>query len=213
MFLTLVAGILLFCIFTISVISQQYFFAKKLEPAFVGALVAASGTIFAGCIAYSAASENVRIANEARLEAVRDRDVLAAKVAKDAQDAKLAEMRAIDGLKQRVDRLIGQFDGATNAGPNDYFQKIYDAEQYGALTFRIRRNVPEDLIARATDAFDHITGIKNAVMRAVLERNNIEPGVFESNRAEANDVIKKNLAELKELSDYLASEIDIRKKQ
>ncbi|MBR0855648.1 hypothetical protein [Bradyrhizobium liaoningense] len=218
MFLVLVAGILLFFIVTLSVFSQHCIF-EKLEPAFVGALVAASGTIFAGCIAYSAASENIRVAEQARADAIAERNALTAKVAKDAQDAKLIELRAIQGLKQTVDRLAGQFDGATDSGEKDYFQMIFDAEQYGRLTPRVRRTVPEDLIARAAEIFDHITGIRNSVMRAIQELNNMTPEAaeaykptFEANRAEANGVVKKAVAELKQFSNDLDSEITNRTK-
>ena len=160
MFLTLVAAILLFAISTIGVISQQYIFGK-VEPAFVGALVGASGTIFAGCIAYQAASQNVSIAEMARADAVKERDALTAKVAKDAQDAKQAELQAVQALKQNVDRIVEQFDGSTDVGDKDYFQHLFDAQQYGLLNLRIRRGIPEDLAVKAIDVLDPLQGLRD----------------------------------------------------
>lgn len=214
MFLVLVAGILLFFIVTVSVISEQYVFeSKKLEPAFIGALVAASGTIFAGCIAYSAASENVRIANEARLDAVRDRDALVAKVAQESVETKKAELRAVQGLKATVDRLIHQFDGATLAGDaTDYFQHMFDAEQYGLLNVRIRKSLPEELTVRAIDTLEPLEKLRNSVMREVDKLQNGEPKeIFDANRAEVNGVIKQRLEIMQQFSEELVSEIAGRK--
>jgi hypothetical protein len=52
---------------------SRFFFERRLEPAFVGALVAASGTIFAACIAYNAASKSLEIAQANNEQAEKQR--------------------------------------------------------------------------------------------------------------------------------------------
>jgi hypothetical protein len=215
-FLILVFLILLTAVVGISWISGRFVFAG-LQPPFVGALVGAAGTIFAGCIAYTAASdsvsianENLRIANVARDEAINERKQLVAKAAKDAQASNAAEVRAIEDLKWTVDRLVARFSGAQDTGPNDYFALMFKAEQGGAITPRFRRKLPEDLAVKATDAFDRLGGLRNGAMR-LIDLNGVHPPQTDANRIQANLDIKEGVQELQGLSEILTAEIKSQK--
>jgi hypothetical protein len=110
-FLLTVFIVLLAAIVLIGWISKMFIFGK-LEPPFLGALVAAGGTIFAACIAYSAAIENLRIAQKA-VETAEKRQADAEAVTRSERRTRnVRELDQMQHLKDFLERLLTQFAGA-----------------------------------------------------------------------------------------------------
>src|SRR5438067_5398379 len=98
-FLLVIFLILLGCVVGIGWLSKVLIFGR-LEPPFIGALVGAAGTIFAGCIAYSAASQNLEIARASAENAANQKKDFESQVAKAAHDRAAFELRSLRELQR-----------------------------------------------------------------------------------------------------------------
>jgi hypothetical protein len=94
---------------------------KNLRWDFIGSLIGAAGTIFAGWLAFSAVQEQNRLAQEANIRAV----ALQAKNDADRQEeqhrAAAKELVAMKQLHRFLDDVIKPFDAASDSAPDVIF--------------------------------------------------------------------------------------------
>jgi hypothetical protein len=213
-FLPLVFFVLFASVLVLGWISQRFVFGK-LEPPFIGALVAAAGTIFAGCIAYTAANENVAIAAKGRDDAIEQRNKLEAQVAKAADDTLQRELRTVRELKQFVDDYIACFKDATNREDSDFFRYMIDSENAGNFPNFIGSPPPESLRFRFATAHQRFLSVRGSAMRLMdaRTRGGMPDDEFNGRRAELNLAIRGRVEDLKVLSKYLAEETEARSKK
>jgi hypothetical protein len=110
-FLLTVFLVLLTCIFLIGWISKRFFFGK-IEPPFVGALVGASGTIFAACVAYIAATDNLEVARMSARVAMEQADDAKQHLAAAETKAAAHELETMRLLLAYCDALIEKLETA-----------------------------------------------------------------------------------------------------
>jgi hypothetical protein len=164
-FLLIVFFVLAGCVLAIAWISKTFIF-DKLEPAFVGALVGAAGTIFAACIAYTAASQNLemaRIASEIgekqRLEGERN-------MKRFAREQAARELQTMRETQSFMDRLLAAFAGATDGiGDHDFFARMMDSDRSGAIV-AYTGSAPDPFRGRISDLFQRLFAVKNATIQA-----------------------------------------------
>jgi len=212
-FLLIVFIALAGCVLTMAWISKAFIF-ERLEPAFVGALVGAAGTIFAACIAYTAASQNLemaRIASEngekQRLEGERNMK----RFAKEQAAREFQTMRETQGF---MDRLLATFGGATDGiGDHDFFAKMMDADRNGAIVAYVG-NAPDPFRVRISDLFQRLFAIKNATIQANAFAQNPQrpPDQTSEDRNRLNASIRDRMVEATQIRADIVADIERRER-
>jgi hypothetical protein len=130
-------------------------------------LVAAAGTIFAACIAYTAASQTLEIARLASANAENQRIETERNARRFAREQAQHEIQSLRDAKSFMDRLLAVFDGATDGiGDHDFFAKMLDADRNGAIV-NYGGGAPEVFRVRLYDLFQRLFAIKNATIQAM----------------------------------------------
>jgi hypothetical protein len=196
LFLLTVFVVLVASIAAIAWISKVYIFGQ-LEPAFVGALVGAAGTIFAACIAYTAASDNLQIARDASALAERQRLEGERNQKRFAREQANREIQALRELQAFMDRLLAAFAGATDGiGDHDFFAKMMDADRNGTIVGYMG-NAPDPFRVRTADLIQRLFGIKNTTIQANAMAQNPQRPTAETNedRNRLNASIRDRIVE------------------
>jgi hypothetical protein len=164
-FLLTVFVILLTAVIVIGWISKAYIFGK-LEPPFIGALVAAAGAIFAACIAYSAAIENVKMARRAADTALKNQAEAERLLQESRRDQALRELGQMHHLQTFFSRLLVSFDGVRDQiGDNDYFSCYENAARQGLLV-TFTGGAPGTFSARARDLMQRLIEVRHSIAKA-----------------------------------------------
>jgi hypothetical protein len=114
-------------------LSKVFLFERVLQPAFIGALVGAAGTIFAACIAYTAARDSFEVAKTNAEDNARQR------LANEKQQRLFQLQQATRELQWTretlafVDKFLSQFEGAAETGQRDYVAFFNDIVQTGGV--------------------------------------------------------------------------------
>jgi hypothetical protein len=174
-FLLTVFIVLLAAIVLIGWISKTFIFGK-LEPPFLGALVAAGGTIFAACIAYSAAIENLRIAQKA-VETAEKRQADAEAVTRSERRTRnVHELDQMQHLKDFLERLLTQFAGASDRiGDSDYYSCYKNADRLGLL-IPFLGPAPDNFGVRGMDLMQRLIGVQGPIAQAEGDLRKIGAG-------------------------------------
>jgi hypothetical protein len=161
-FLLSVLVVLLAAIFLIGWISKTFIFGR-LESPFLGALVAASGAIFAACIAYSAAIENLRTAQKAAESAEkRQADAEALRLA-DQRKQDIRELGQMRHLQDFLNRLLAEFgDASVPPSEHDYYSCYKKADRLGLL-IPFLSSAPDNFGARAIDLMQRLIGVQRPI--------------------------------------------------
>jgi len=208
-FLLSVFFTLLATVIGVAWISKNFIF-DKLEPAFLGALVAAAGATFAACIAYSAAIENVKLAQRAAEKAAAD--LAESERKRDEQELKRATKEHADicRLANFLDRMLKPFQNAQDMrGDQDYFDCYKDAERKGLIA-PFLGSVREDLSTMTIDLMTRLVNLRQPISQAevALLQTRDAPG-FNRERERLSEGIKTIVAEAKVLRERVAGAAEI----
>lgn len=175
----------------------------RLEPAFMGALVAAAGAIFAACIAYTAASQNLEMASRTAEENAKQR-LETEKQQRDFRQRQAAtELSQLREALAFIDRYSRDFDGASEVGPRDYAAFYNDVYQAGGIT-PFQGMVPEPLRPRVHHEFTRFLALQNPFN--MLVHRLADPGAADQRLALSRN-IRERLAELRRLRGEIDEEI------
>lgn len=194
LFLLTVLLVLLALIFVIAWISRIFIF-DKLEPAFLGALVAAAGTIFAACIAYTAASQNLEMANKTAEDNAKQR------IENEKQQKRYQLQQAMSELQQTrdvlayLDRLLTQFDGASESGDRDYVAYMADVDRSGGVV-QYLGGAPASIGPKVGEIFIRFSNMRGALSMLNNGRPSSETA---AERAAINRSIRDRIAEIRKL--------------
>jgi hypothetical protein len=165
MFVVLLAAIVLF-----GWISKTFIFGK-LEPPFLGALVAAAGAIFAACIAYSAAIETLRTAQKAAETAEKRQANAEATRHADIRVQDIRELGQMRHLQEFLDRLLAPFSNAHDQlGEHDDYSCYKSADRLGSL-IPFLASAPNNFGLRAIDLLQRPLGMQGPIARAEWRRS------------------------------------------
>jgi hypothetical protein len=194
LFLLTVFIVLLVSIFVIAWISKTYIFTQ-LEPAFLGALIAAAGTIFAACIAYTAASQNLEMASKTAEDNAKQR------LENEKQQKRFQLQQAVTELQQArdvlayLDRLLNQFDGASESGDRDFVAYMADVDRAGGIV-QYMGPIPQGLYAKVQELFMRFNNMRGPLNML----NNGRPAAETANeRAAINRSIRDRIADVRKL--------------
>lgn len=150
-------------------ISRLFIFGK-LEPAFLGALVGASGTIFAACIAYVAASKTLE-ATEATARQNAEHQAKFEQLQKSAQiDRERAELQQVNDMISFYGNILAALDAASG---RENLMTLSDADGDGVIVM-FGGNLPEPLRARSQEVSNRLWTVKN---NATAIRQQLKAGI------------------------------------
>jgi hypothetical protein len=183
---------------------STYWPFKQREPAFLGALVGASGTIFAACVAYTAASQNLEIGHLAAETAAKQ------KIEGEAIQRRFAKEQAIRELQQMRDlfdfsnRILERFAGASEAGSRDYFIYMTEAIRDGFIAF-YQGGAPEPFGNKARETYQRFYNVRSSVEQSKNRLVGIAQDYPE--RADLNRAIRDRLGEITALRGQVDEDI------
>jgi hypothetical protein len=205
-FLITVFVVLLISVILIGWVSKAFIFGK-LEPPFLGALVAAAGAIFAACIAYSAAIENVRVAQNAAAAATKNRAEAERLLLRDQRQKAEEEAGQLFYLLEFLERLLELFKNARDQiGDGDYFSCYQHASRLGLL-IPFSGNAPGHWPIRASELMQRLIEVRHAIARAEADLRTMGSGSgFNQERERLSASIRMIVADAKLFRDQVDNE-------
>lgn len=199
---------ILSCILGVGWISKTLIWGN-LQLAFIGALVAAAGAIFAACIAYTGARENLEIASNTAEQNARQR-IENQKQQKTWQIRQATtELSQLREALSDVKKFLGQFDGATEAGPRDYVDLYKEVFYEGGIT-PYQGNSVKPFRSRLHQVFNKIQMMQNS-MHMIMRPDASD--ISAEARLKLSRSIKERLAELRKVLGEIDEEIRHRERK
>ena len=174
---------------------SKTFIWTELQPAFIGALVAAAGAVFAACIAYTAARENLEMANQMAKENAEQRlENQKQQKAFRIQQAKM-ELKQTREVLAYLDRLLANFEGAGVSGEKDYVAFMRELDRAGGIV-QYMGPVPHSLHGKVQEIFMRFNNIKPHLNMVGQGGSRSE---IEAERAALNSSLRDRIAEVRKL--------------
>ncbi|MEY9185327.1 hypothetical protein ABIG06_006826 [Bradyrhizobium sp. USDA 326] len=191
-------------------ISKTFVFAKpEVDPGFLGALIGAAGTIFAGYMVLMATNEQIRLAKDAAAQAEQAQ---AKAEQNQAKFAKLQAERELHGLKDLVlwyDNLLEPFQSL----PDDdvsHLNALTEVQRRGKLV-SFSGNLPQEFSGVSQTAWQRIFQVNNAVV--TWQGHFPDPSTRGAgDRKEYNASVRAVVEEIRGYRDAAKAEIDRREK-
>ncbi len=193
-FLSTVFFVLLSSILIIGWISKTFIWTE-LQPAFIGALVAAAGAIFAACIAYTGARENLEIASNTAEQNARQRIEFQKQQKTFQIQQATTELSQLREVFSDTENFLAKFDGATEAGLRDYVDLYQEVLYEGGITLYMV-NIVEPFRSRLHQVFSRIQMMQNSIQMIMRPD---APDISAEARLKLSRSIKDRLAELRKL--------------
>jgi hypothetical protein len=198
-------GYFLIVLVGLSIFVSSLEILKGLRWDFIGSLIGAAGTIFAGWLAFSAVQEQNRLAQDANLRAAS----LQAKNDTDRQEeqrrAAEKELAAMKQLHQFLDDVIKPFDTISNAAPDVIFLNgLEQLERTRGVIAPTIPGLPFDMQHLAQSTWWRLYGVYQSydkwkkerpdpAMRGRVERDSFNSSIGEAVKAikEAREIVAK----------------------
>lgn len=194
LFLTIVFFVLIAAVFVIGWISKTFIF-DRLEPPFVGALVAAAGTIFAACIAYTAAIQSLEMARLAAEEGAKQRLEGEKQQKRLQMQQSVFELQSSRAVLEYLDGILAKFDGAAESGDRDYVAFMNDVDRAGGIV-QFMGSAPQNIFSKVQEVFLRFNNIRGALN---MLNNGRSAAEVAAERAALNRSIRDRVAEVKKL--------------
>jgi hypothetical protein len=200
--------VLVGAIFLLGLLSQKFLFAGRLEPAFIGALVGASGTIFAACIAYTAASKSLEMATKT----AEDNALQRAENERNQKRWQLQnarnELKTTRDALAYMDKFLTQFDGAADTGSRDYVTCLNDIYRSGGVPFYSApvTQAFQSRLQEMTVRFNNMQGPMGGVVNRPADE-------VVQERAAMNRIIRERVAEAKTLRSDIDEDLRRRERE
>jgi hypothetical protein len=145
----------------------------SVDPAFLGALIGAAGTIFAATIAYVAVQKQIDLAKQQAEDGVRAQQ----KFEKQQAETYLIGLRS---GKAQINESLQAFLEIPDQDPDRYRDTLLALFRAGNLRMNISANMPGDFPSRAQDFVQRMNALRYQV--EVLFNQNPDPSVRVQNR-------------------------------
>jgi hypothetical protein len=168
-----------------------------IDPAFLGALIGAAGTIFAATIAYVAVRKQIDQANAA----VRLGERLQAKF---AAEQVARELEGLCGLKTWFDARLVPFSDTDETSDNGYLASLDQFIRDGGLV-SFMGQAPPEFYGQAQEAFQRLNGVMNAVVQ--WKAMNPQQDQQAARRGEFNTSVRNAITAIRSSRDAVEEEI------
>jgi hypothetical protein len=129
---------------------------------FLGSLIGAAGTIFAGWLAFSAVQEQNRLAQQAKLDAADLHNQEEKRQALIHRQNSAKELNAIRDLLKFFDRILKPFDEVTSDADVIYLHGVERLEQTGGFTAPSITGLPDELRNLVQSAWWPLFGVNES---------------------------------------------------
>jgi hypothetical protein len=161
--LIVVAIILAALVCATAVACKTFVFKKpEIDPGFLGALIGAAGTIFAGYMVLMTTNEQIRIAKDSAAQAIADKANIEKMNLEFRQQAAARELRGLKDLVVWYDRLLRSFDNLPNSGV-PYLDAAAALQRSGDLV-SFTGQPPQEFSGTASMAWQGLLQVSNAVV-------------------------------------------------
>lgn len=164
MILFIVGFVLFLAILCLAHISKKSIFGK-LEPAFVGALISASGTIFAGTLAFTVANENLEVARQTAENSARQAEDYRRELNTNRRNNANAELDSLRELYRFNERLLRTFGPEPEKNKNyEFFFSVLNANETGRL-INFNGPIPRPFVAAAPDMLQRFALVRDEAVK------------------------------------------------